>query len=264
MGSAPVRIGNGAATQRQLDIYGELMDSVYLCNKYGLPIYHDGWVELTRDLEWLMDHWDQPDEGIWETRGGRGDYTYSRLMSWVAVERAIRVARHRGLPADIPHWSAVRDRIYDQIMERGWNPARRAFVQRYDSNVLDASLLLMPLCKFIAPTDPRWISTLDAITAGLVSDSLVYRYDTTASPDGLAGKEATFSMCSFWWVEALARAGRLDQARLAFEKMLTYANHVGLYSEEIGPTGEQLGNFPQAFTHLALISAAYNLDRQLG
>ena len=177
MGSAPVRIGNGAATQLQLDIYGELMDSVYLCNKYGLPIYHDGWMELTRNLEWLMDHWDQPDEGIWETRGGRRNYTYSRLMSWVAVERAIRVARQRGLPADITRWSAVRDRIYHQIMERGWNPARRAFVQHYDSDVLDASLLLMPLCKFIAPTDPRWISTLDAITAELVSDSLVYRYN---------------------------------------------------------------------------------------
>jgi GH15 family glucan-1,4-alpha-glucosidase len=264
MGSAPVRIGNGAATQLQLDIYGELMDSVYLCNKYGLPIYHDGWLELTRNLEWLIDHWDQPDEGIWETRGGRRDYTYSRLMSWVAVERAIRIARQRGLPAGIPRWTAVRDRIYRQIMERGWDPGRRAFVQHYDTDVLDASLLLMPLCKFIVPTDPRWLSTLDAITAELVSDSLVYRYNVDASPDGLAGEEATFSLCSFWWVEALARAGRLDDARLAFEKMLTYANHVGLYSEEIGPTGEQLGNFPQAFTHLALISAAYNLDRQLG
>ena len=264
MSSAPVRIGNRAATQLQLDIYGELMDSVYLCNKFGLPIYHDGWIELTRNLEWLIDHWDQPDTGIWEPRGGRRDYTHSRLMSWVAVERAVRIARQRGLPADLPRWMAVRDRIYGQIMERGWHPGRRAFVQHYDTDRLDASLLLMPLCKFIAPTDPRWISTLDAITAELVSDSLVYRYNVDVSPDGLAGTEATFSMCSFWWVEALARAGRLDEARLAFEKMLTYANHVGLYSEEIGPTGDQLGNFPQAFTHLALISAAYNLDRQLG
>jgi GH15 family glucan-1,4-alpha-glucosidase len=264
MGSAPVRIGNGAANQLQLDIYGELMDSLYLCNKYGRPIYHDGWIELTRSLEWLIDHWDQPDEGIWETRGGRRNFTYSRLMSWVAVERAIRIAHQRGLPADLPRWTAVRDRIYNQIMERGWHPTRRAFVQHYDTDVLDASVLLMPLCKFIAPTDPRWISTLDAITAELVSDSLVYRYNVEASPDGLAGEEATFSLCSFWWVEALARSGRLDDARLAFEKMLTYANHVGLYAEEIGPTGEQLGNFPQAFTHLALISAAYNLDRLLG
>jgi GH15 family glucan-1,4-alpha-glucosidase len=264
MGSAPVRIGNGAANQLQLDIYGELMDSVYLANKYGLPIYHDGWIEVTRNLEWLIDHWDQPDEGIWETRGGRRDYTYSRLMSWVAVERAIRMARRRGLPADLPRWTAARDSIYRQIMERGWNRDRRAFVQHYDTDRLDASLLLMPLCKFVAPTDPRWTSTLDAIGSDLVRDSLVYRYDLDASPDGVAGEEATFSLCSFWWVEALARANRLDEARLAFEKMLTYANHVGLYSEEIGPTGDQLGNFPQAFTHLALISAAYNLDRQLG
>jgi GH15 family glucan-1,4-alpha-glucosidase len=263
MGSAPVRVGNGAANQLQLDIYGELMDSVYLCNKNGLPLYHDGWVELTRNLEWLMEHWDQPDEGIWETRGGRQDYTYSRVMSWVAVERAIRVARQRGLPADLPRWMTVRDSMYNQIMDRGWNPGRRAFVQRYGSDVLDSSLLIMPLCKFIAPTDPRWISTLDAISSELVSDSLVYRYNVEVSPDGLADEEATFSMCTFWWVEALARAGRLDEARLAFEKMLSYANHLGLYSEEIGPSGEQLGNFPQAFTHLALISAAFNLDRQL-
>jgi len=264
MGSAPVRIGNGAATQLQLDIYGELMDSVYLCNKSGLPLYHDGWMQLTSNLEWLIEHWDQADEGIWETRGGRRDYTHSRLMSWVAVERAIRIARQRGLPADLSHWAAARDRIYSQIMTRGWHIERRAFVQHYDTDVLDASLLLMPLCKFIAPTDPRWISTLDAISDELVSDSLVYRYNVDASPDGLVGEEATFSMCTFWWVEALARAGRLDEARLAFEKMLSYANHVGLYSEEIGPTGDQLGNFPQAFTHLALISAAYNLDRRLG
>ena len=263
-GSGPVRIGNGAATQLQLDVYGELMDSLYLCDKFGLPIYQDGWADVTRTLEWLIEHWDQPDEGIWETRGGRRNYTHSRLMSWVAVERAIRVALHRGLPADILRWMAARDRIYHQITERGWHPGRRAFVQHYDTDVLDASVLLMPLVKFIAPTDPRWLSTLDAISAELVSDSLVYRYRVDASPDGLSGREATFSMCSFWWVEALTRAGRLDQAQLAFEKMLTYANHVGLYSEEIGPTGEQLGNFPQAFTHLALISAAYNLDRALG
>jgi GH15 family glucan-1,4-alpha-glucosidase len=264
LGSAPVRIGNGAATQLQLDIYGELMDSLYLCNKHGLQLYLDGWTEVTRTLEWLMDHWDQPDEGIWETRGGRRNFTHSRLMCWVAVERSIRIALQRGLPADLLRWMAVRDRIHHQITERAWRPGRRAFVQHYDTDVLDASVLLMPLVKFIAPTDPRWLSTLDAITAELVSDSLVYRYDAEASPDGLSGTEATFSMCSFWWVEALARAGRLDQAQLAFEKMLGYANHVGLYSEEIGLTGEQLGNFPRAFTHLALISAAYNLDRRLG
>jgi len=154
---------------------------------------------------------------------------------------------HDGLPADAP--ALCRE---------------DAFVQHYDTDVLDASVLLMPLTKFMAPRDPRWLSTLDAIGEELVSDSLVYRYNIEASPDGLEGEEGTFSICTFWYVEALARAGKLDEARLAFEKMLTYANHLGLYSEQIGATGELLGNFPQAFTHLALISAAVNLDRELG
>jgi GH15 family glucan-1,4-alpha-glucosidase len=262
--SAPVRIGNLAAGQRQLDIYGELIDSVYLFNKYGSPIFSGTWDNLRRIVDWLCENWDQADEGIWETRGGRKDFTYSRLMCWVALERAIRMNRSRGLPGDIVRWLAERDRIYNQIMQKGWSEERQAFVQHYGSDVLDASVLLMPLVLFIAPRDPRWISTLNAIGDELVSDSLVYRYNIEASPDGLAGDEGTFSMCSFWYVEALTRAGRLDDARLAFEKMLTYANHLGLYSEEIGPTGELLGNFPQAFTHLALISAAYNLDRALG
>jgi len=263
-GSGPVRIGNGAAEQLQLDIYGELMDSVYLFNKYGDPIGYDAWEDLSKIVNWLADNWDQPDEGIWETRGGRQNFTYSRLMSWVAIERAIRMARSRGLPADLVAWLKVRDDITSQLMERGWNTKRRAFVQHYDTDVLDASLLLMPMVKFIAPRDPRWLSTLDAIGEELVSDSLVYRYNIAASPDGLRGDEGTFSICTFWYVEALARAGRLDDARLAFEKMLTYANHLGLYSEEIGPSGEALGNFPQAFTHLSLISAAVNLDSALG
>ena len=263
-GSAPVRIGNDAATQLQLDIYGELVDSIYLYNKYGTPISHDAWEHLSRIVEWVCAHWDQADEGIWETRGGRQHFTYSRLMCWVAVERALRIASHRGLPGDSVRWGKARDDIYRQIIVRGWNERRRTFVQHYDTPVLDASLLLMPLVKFLAPTDPRWLSTLEAISDQLVSDSLVYRYDPEVSPDGLRGAEGTFSMCTFWYVEALARAGQPDQARLVFEKMLTYANHLGLYAEEIGPTGEQLGNFPQAFTHLALISAAVNLDRQLG
>jgi GH15 family glucan-1,4-alpha-glucosidase len=263
-GSAPVRIGNGAATQLQLDIYGELIDSVYLYNKYGEPISYDAWQDIHRIVDWVTDNWDLTDEGVWETRGGQQKFTYSRLMTWVAVERALRMARQRGLPADTVAWEGLRDRIFRQIMENGWHPERRAFVQHYDTEVLDASVLLMPLVKFISPTDPRWLSTLDAITEELVADSLVYRYNAAASPDGLEGDEGTFSICTFWYVEALARAGRLDEARLVFEKMLTYANHVGLYSEEIGPGGEQLGNFPQAFTHLALISAAVNLDRQLG
>ena len=263
-GSAPVRIGNGAADQLQLDIYGELVDSIYLYNKYGTPISHDAWMDLTHIVDWVSENWDQPDEGIWETRGGRQHFTYSRLMCWVAVERSIRMARQRGLPADLVAWARTRDDIYRQIMDKGWNEERGAFVQHYGSDVLDASNLLMPLVKFVAPKDPRWLSTLDLMTEELVSDTLVYRYNTKASPDGLQGEEGTFSICSFWYVEALARAGELDRARIAFEKMLTYANHLGHFSEEIGPHGEQLGNFPQAFTHLALISAATNLDRQLG
>ncbi|HEX5195712.1 MAG TPA: glycoside hydrolase family 15 protein [Gaiellales bacterium] len=263
-GSSPVRVGNGAATQLQLDTYGELIDSVYLYNKYGQPISYDDWSALVGIVEWICDNWDRPDEGIWEVRGGRQNFTYSRMMCWVAIERAIRMARQRGLPADLNRWRDQRDAITQQIMERGWHPERNAFVQHYDTDVLDASVLLMPLTKFIAPRDPRWLSTLDAVGEELVSDSLVYRYNIEASPDGLEGEEGTFSICTFWYVEAMARAGHLDEARLAFEKMLTYANHLGLYSEEIGPSGEALGNFPQAFTHLALISAAVNLDAQLG
>jgi GH15 family glucan-1,4-alpha-glucosidase len=263
-GSRPVRVGNGAAMQLQLDIYGELIDSVYLYNKYGQPISYDEWTALAAIVDWVCDNWDRADEGIWEVRGGRQHFTYSRLMCWVAIERAIRMARQRGLPCDMVRWLAVRDSITQQVMQRGWHPKRGAFVQHYDTDVLDASVLLMPLTKFIAPRDPRWLSTLDAIADELVSDSLVYRYNVEASPDGLQGEEGTFSICSFWYVEALSRAGRLDDARLAFEKMLTYANHLGLYSEEIGPSGESLGNFPQAFTHLSLISAAVNLDAQLG
>jgi len=262
-GSAPVRIGNGAATQLQLDIFGEALDSVYLADSHALTPDHDGWRHISRVADWVSRHWDQPDEGIWETRGGQQNFTYGRLMSWVALDRAIRMAHRHGRPADVPTWTAARDDIYRQINDLGWSDDRQAFVQHYDTEVLDASLLYMPLVGFVAPSDPRWQSTLRAMDHELVSDSLVYRYDPSASPDGLRGAEGTFSMCTFWYVDALARSGRLNQARVTFEKMLTYANHLGLYSEEIGPTGEQLGNFPQAFSHLALISAAINLDFQL-
>ncbi|MFB7574002.1 glycoside hydrolase family 15 protein [Streptomyces sp. NPDC093064] len=263
-GSAPVRVGNAAADQLQLDIYGALIDSIYLFDKWAQPISSAQWDDVSALVEWVCENWDQPDEGVWETRGGKKNFLYSRLMCWVAVERAMRLANRRGLPADLPLWRQSRDAIYRRIMDRGWSAERQAFVQYEDGDVLDAAMLMMPLAKFIAPTDPKWLSTLDALTGDLVSDSLVYRYDPQASPDGLRGDEGTFSICSFWYVEALTRAGRLDEARLAFEKMLTYANHLGLYAEEIGPTGEQQGNFPQAFTHLSLISAAYNLDRALG
>jgi GH15 family glucan-1,4-alpha-glucosidase len=262
-GSKPVRIGNGAADQLQLDIYGELLDSVHLADQHGIRVGHPGWTKLAQLADWVAAHWDQPDEGIWETRGGRQNFTYGRLQCWVALDRMVRLAREHGRPADLVRWIEERDRIYRQVMDHGWNPERRAFTQHDQTQVLDAALLMMPLTNFVVPSDPLWLSTLDAMEGELVSDSLVYRYDPAASPDGLRGQEGTFSICTFWYVDALARSGRLEQARLVFEKMFTYANHLGLFAEEIGLTGEQLGNFPQAFTHLSLINAAITLNEQL-
>ena len=273
-GSRPVRIGNGAYDQLQLDIYGELMDAVYLFNKYGEPISYDFWKHLTRLVDWVADNWRRTDEGIWEVRGGQRHFVYSKLMCWVAMDRAVRLADKRSFPAPRTKWLKVRDEIYEDIMENGWNEELGSFTQSYGGDHLDASNLMMPLVFFLSPTDPRALKTLDAINrtpanGGLVSNSLVYRYNPEHAVDGLVGEEGTFNMCTFWLVEAMTRAGRrdqkrLDRARLTFEQMLGYANHLGLYSEEIGPRGEALGNFPQAFTHLALISAAYNLDRTLG
>ena len=267
--SQPVRIGNGAYDQLQLDIYGELMDAVYLYNKYGAPISYDLWTKLHKLVDWVCDNWHREDEGIWEVRGGRGQSVYSKLMCWVALDRALRLADKRSFPAERERWMKVRDEIYKDIIEKGWNPERKAFVQTYGSDTLDASNLIMPLVFFLSPKDPRMLSTLDAIDrsprdGGLVSNSLVYRYDVEKTNDGLMGEEGTFSLCTFWLVEALTRAGKVEEARLVFEQMLSYANHLGLYAEEVGPSGEALGNFPQAFTHLTLISAAFNLDRALG
>ena len=262
-GSSPVRIGNGAADQLQLDIYGEAVDSLYFGDQHGLEAGHRGWRHLCDILDWLVDNWNQPEEGIWETRGGRQDFTYGRLMSWVAFDRCIRLADLHGRPAPVNRWRAERDEIYDQIMDAGWSEARKAFVQHSKTEVLDSSLLRMSSVGFISPKDPMWLSTLDAMDHELVTDSLVYRYDPEASPDGLRGSEGTFSLCTFMYVDSLARAGQLEKSRNTFEKMLTYANHLGLFSEEIALTGEQIGNFPQAFTHLALIDAAITLNREL-
>ncbi len=273
-GSAPVRIGNNAYNQLQLDIYGELLDSIYLYNKYGTPISYDLWQHVRDMINWLIDNWHRKDEGIWEVRGGRQHFVYSKLMSWVALDRASRLANKRSFPANRCEWVKVRDQIYEQIMDKGWHEEIKSFVQAYDNNTLDASNLMMPLVFFVSPSDPRMLSSLDQIlkspkNGGLVSNSLVFRYNVEKSPDGLTGEEGTFNICTFWLVEALTRAGeahpqRLEHARLMFEKMLGYANHLGLYAEETGPRGEALGNFPQAFTHLSLISAAYNLDKRLG
>ncbi|MDC0711958.1 glycoside hydrolase family 15 protein [Stigmatella sp. ncwal1] len=273
-GARPVRIGNAAAAQLQLDIYGELMDSVYLYNKYGAPISYDFWRHLRRMVDWVCDHWQQEDEGIWEVRAGRRHFVYSKLMCWVAVDRAIRLADKRSFPADRARWLQVRDTIFEEIMQKGWCQDRKAFIQSYGHDALDAANLLMPLVFFLSPVDPRMISTLEAMRrtpaeGGLVSDGLVFRYDVDATLDGISGSEGTFNLCSFWLVEAMTRASvarpeYLEEARLTFERMLGYANHLGLYGEQTGMSGEALGNFPQALTHLSLISAAYNLDRTLG
>jgi GH15 family glucan-1,4-alpha-glucosidase len=265
-GSRPVRIGNGAADQMQQDIYGEFADCAYEADRLGaLPASYEGGQTFARVLNWLCEHWDQPDAGIWETRGGQQSFTYGRVMCWVAFDRGIRQATKygRGRAADIARWTAAREAIYEQVMTAGWHEKRQAFVQHYETDVLDASVLLAPVVGFISSHDPRWLSTLDAIEEELVTDSLVYRYNPAASPDGLQGSEGTFSICTMWYVDAMARAGRVEEARVAFEKMLTYANPVGLYSEEIAVTGEQIGNFPQAFTHLSLINAALTLDAEL-
>ncbi|MEB2363231.1 MAG: glycoside hydrolase family 15 protein [Bryobacterales bacterium] len=273
-GSRPVRIGNGAHSQLQLDIYGELMDSVYLFNKYGVQIPYEQWTNLRRLTNWLCDNWRREDEGIWEVRSGSQHFVYSKMMCWVAIDRALRLADKRSFPADREKWLKVRDEIYEDILENGWSEERQAFVQYYGSDSLDASALMMPLVFFLSPGDPKMLKTLNAINRppserGLVSNGMVYRYNIEEAPDGFTTGEGTFNICTFWLVEAMTRAGAadrryLEEARLLFEQMLSYANHLGLFSEQTGPRGEALGNFPQAFTHLALISAAFNLDRSLG
>ncbi len=260
-GTRPVRIGNGAAGQQQLDVYGEIMDSVYIYNREA-PISYDLWSALSSRLDWLSRHWTEADEGIWEIRGPRKRFTYSALMTWVAYDRGRRLADDRGLPAPIERWRDLADQAYRFVQGQCWDPGLNSYVMYPGSQLLDASLLVMPLVRFAGPTDPRFLSTLERISEGLVSDSLVHRYAFTGH-DGIADSEGTFSLCTFWYVEALTRAGRTHEARGVFEKMLTYSNHLGLFGEEIGSSGEALGNFPQAFTHLALISAAVGLNYAL-
>ncbi len=273
-GSAPVRIGNGAYDQLQLDIYGELIDSIYVFDKYGVPITHDLWESVSGYVDWVCDNWQQKDEGIWEVRGDAQHFVFSKLMCWVAVDRGLRLARKRSLPADEERWLACRNAIYEAIMQEGWDEERGSFTQHFDTEALDASNLMMPLVLFLSPADERLHRMLEATMqtpeeGGLSSKGLVYRYNLNETQDGLDGEEGTFNICSFWLVEALTRAGHtnpehLEDARLIFEQMLGYANHVGLYAEQTGLHGEALGNFPQAFTHLALISTAFNLNRTLG
>lgn len=266
--SSPVRIGNGAYNQLQLDIYGELMDSIYLYNKYAEPVSYELWRYIRNILHWVCDNWHKKDRGIWEIRGVDQPFVYSKVMLWVALDRGIRLSEKRSLPAPIDKWRSVRDTIYEEVMDRGWNAELEAFTQYYDGETLDASNLIMPLVFFMSPSDPRMLKTIEAINrapqnGGLTTDGLVLRYNTESGVDGLNGDEGAFNMCTFWLVEALTRAGRIREARQVFERMLSYANHLGLYAEETGFRGEALGNFPQAFTHLSLISAAYNLNQAL-
>jgi GH15 family glucan-1,4-alpha-glucosidase len=263
-GSRPVRIGNAASDQLQLDIYGELLDSIYLFDKYRESTSYSLWSRIAALVEWVAENWRQPDDGVWEVRSGRREFLYSRLLCWVAIDRGIRMAVKRSFPAPLARWQEARDAIYREVHEEFWDPKLEAFVGVKGTSRLDASCLIMPLVRFISATDPRWLSTLRAVDRRLVEDSLVYRYEIEGpESDGLEGAEGSFSICSFWYIECLSRSGDLQQARFLFEKMLAYASHVGLYAEEIGPAGEHLGNYPQAFTHLALISAAYDLDRRL-
>jgi GH15 family glucan-1,4-alpha-glucosidase len=262
--SRPVRIGNAAYQQLQLDIYGEMMDSLYLANKYGHASSHQGWANVQRMLEWLGKNWQRPDEGIWEVRGGAREFLHSRVMCWVAFDRALRLSLKRSLPGPLDVWRRTRDEIQNSVFTDFWDEELQSFVQAKGTKELDASALLMPMVRFISPVDPMWLATMKAIEKRLIEDTLVRRYEVEKSHvDGLPGEDGSFTACSFWYVECLARAGELEKAQLLFEKLLGYANHVGLYSEELGADGRHLGNFPQAFTHLALISAATYLDRSL-
>lgn len=262
-GSSPVRIGNDAYDQLQLDIYGELMNAVFLYNSFGEEISYGFWTNLAKQVDWLSENWNQPDDSIWEVRGGRKHFLFSRLLSWVAFDRAIKIATARSFPLN-ENWKKERDKIFHNIYSEFWSEEKKAFVQFPGSVTVDASTLLMPMLHFISPKDPKWLSTLKRIEDELVSDSLVYRYNPTlAASDGFISHEGTFSMCTFWYVECLCRSGQLEKARFCFDKMLGYANHLGLYSEQLGFEGEHLGNFPQAFTHFGLISAAFNLDKRL-
>ncbi|EXJ95249.1 hypothetical protein A1O1_00369 [Capronia coronata CBS 617.96] len=271
--SVPVRIGNAATDHVQLDIYGELMDSIYLFNKHGKPISYAQWLDIRYLTDFVCRVWDQPDMSIWEVRGQRQHFTYSKMLLWVAVDRALRLADKRNFPCPNRHkWLETRDTIYEQVMEKGFNYDMNCFVQSYEANTtLDSAVLIAPLVFFMSPNDPQFVGTLDNILrtpekGGLTSAGFVFRYDHQKTDDGIGGKEGTFVMCTLWLVEALVRAGKyskqyLDVATTMFETVSNFRNHVGMLSEEISVSGEQLGNTPQAFSHLAFVSAAINLER---
>jgi GH15 family glucan-1,4-alpha-glucosidase len=259
-GSRPVRIGNGAADQLQLDIYGALLDSIYLSNKHGEAISNADWLGVRKVADYVCENWRKPDAGIWEVRNEPVAHLHSRLMCWVAIDRALRLAGKRSLSAPFERWTETRNEMSENIWATFYDEELGYFVRSEGSKKLDGAMLMMPLVRFIAPTDPVWLATLDAIGEHLSDEGLVMRYDVE---DGLAGKEGSFAACSFWYVECLARAGRIDAARVVFEQLLAYGNHLDLFAEEFSSRAELLGNFPQALTHLALISAAHCLDRAI-
>jgi GH15 family glucan-1,4-alpha-glucosidase len=262
--SKPVRIGNAAVDQLQVDIYGELIDTIYIYNKSYKPITYEFWSMICQLVDAVIRDWQLADHGIWEIRSEKREFLHTRLMCWVAMDRAIKIANDRSFPYPVLKWQQVRDDIYNDIYHNFWNEGIKAWVQYKGAKVVDASVLLMPLTHYISPLEPRWLLTMEAIDKTLKLDVLLYRYqNATEKIDGLDGEEGTFNMCSFWYIEALAKSGKIDQAVEYFEKMMGYANHLGLFSEELGKKGEHLGNFPQAFTHLALISAALELDKQI-
>ena len=262
--SKPVRVGNAAHNQLQLDIYGELIDTIYLYNKHVKPITHSMWKYVQHQVNFVIENWQKPDHGIWEIRAEKKELLSSRVMCWVAIDRAIRIGDQQSYPYPYEEWINARNAIYNDIYSNFWNEELQSFVQYKNSKLLDASMLLMPLVKFISPDEPKWQSTFKVLEKRLITDMLVYRYNTEESIDGVSDeKEGTFTMCSFWYIENLARMGHVEKARLQFEKMLGYANHVGIFSEQLGIRGNHLGNYPQAFTHLALISAAASLNKKI-
>ena len=262
--SKPVRIGNAAQDQLQIDIYGELIDTIYIYNKQHSAITYEFWEIIVQQIEQVIANWQKADHGIWEIRNVEKEFLHSRLMCWLAMDRAIKIAEHRSFPYPEKEWSDVRNEIYLDIYHNFWNEKVGAWVQFKGSDHVDASVLLMSLMHFISPREPRWLSTMDVVEKELGLDVLLYRYKNGIDKfDGLEGEEGTFNMCSFWFIEALAKSGQVTKALDSFEKMTGYANHLGLFSEQISHKAEHLGNFPQAFTHLALISAALEIDKQL-
>ena len=263
--SRPVRIGNAAAGQRQLDVYGEVADALHHARLAGLAPAAAAWAvqrELTTHVAKI---WSEPDEGIWEVRGPRQHFTHSKVMAWVAMDRAIKAAEKHELPAALEHWREVRRKIHEDVCANGYDARRKSFVQAYGSQQLDASLLMIPLVGFLPPDDPRVGGTIEAIGRELLVDGLVRRYHTTATDDGLPAGEGAFLACSFWYVDNLVLLGRRDEARALFEHLLSLRNDVGLLAEEYDPRAKrQLGNFPQAFSHVAFVTSAYNLTQREG